>query len=498
MLLAIDVGTTNLKAGLFREDGSSVAQAERPNAKAAGPAGTVAYDPERLWEAAAGLIRDVTAAAGSPRVRTVGLTSMAESGLLLDPRSGRARTPILPWFETCSLAQAERVRGEIDAKAHFRQTGLHASFKYGLPKLLWMRDHCPDAFDGSGVWLSISAYLAYRLTGAIAEDETLAARTFAYRIDRREWDEPFLRHFGFGPERFPRVVPPGSAVGTVLPGVAPRLGLDEGAAVCLAGHDHVAASLVCSADGDGVYNSMGTAETLVGSIPARALDDADYASGLSFGRHAFPDRMFWMGGHSTSGGSVEWLRDVIGDGGLPYAAIMELLEGTAPGPTGILYFPYLAGSGAPRIDPAAKAAFVGLTAKHGRAELLKAALEGNAYQLEFMRREAERVGGSPIRGMNVVGGGAKNGVWLQIKADVSGIALTVPGAAEATLLGAALAAGVGSGVYGSFREAAAAARRPASRRYEPDPGRHARYARLFEHGYMALLGPLSAYYKGLP
>ncbi|WP_219838407.1 L-fuculokinase [Paenibacillus sp. R14(2021)] len=497
MLLAIDIGTTNIKAGLFRDDGFAVAQAVSPNTRVPGPAGTVACDPDRLWGAAADLIRDVMAAAGSPRVQTVGITSMAESGLLLDPRSGKPRSQILPWFETCSIEQAELVKREIDAKEHFCRTGLHASFKYGLPKLLWLREQCPEAFVGSGVWVSVSAYIAHCLTGEIAEDETLAARTFAYLIDRREWDVPFIRHFGFEPELFPRVVPVGSAVGTVMPDAAAKLGLSKDTVVCLAGHDHIAASVICSAGGNDVYNSMGTAETLVGGFAERGLDTRDFESGLSFGRNAFPNQMFWMGGHSFSGGSVEWFRETLGDTRFSYEALMKLLAQTEPGPTGILYYPYLAGSGAPQANPAARAAFIGLMAKHGKGDMLRAVLEGNAYQLEFIRRSAEQISGSPIERMNVVGGGVKNSVWLQIKADVSGIELIAPDMAEATLLGAAVSAGVGSGVYSSFREAAAAVRRPEGNRFVPDLERHHRYGKIYEEGFMTLMGALSRFYNGL-
>jgi len=230
--------------------------------------------------------------------------------------------------------------------------------------------------------------------------------------------------------------------------------------------------------------------------------------------------MFWMGGHSSSGGAVEWMRALIGGGeSAGYDDLMGLLKEAAPGPTGILFFPYLSGSGAPYPNPAATASFTGLTARHGRGELLKAVLEGNAYQLELMRRTAESVCGQPIAGMRVVGGGTKNSVWLQIKADVSGIPLTVPSAAEATLLGAALTAGVAVSAYDSFQAAARAVlssghctpepfhmcapnseshttyephrahvpNTESHRTYEPHPERHRAYRRWFEEGFLAHL-----------
>jgi xylulokinase len=115
--------------------------------------------------------------------------------------------------------------------------------------------------------------------------------------------------------------------------------------------------------------------------------------------------------------------------------------------------------------------------------MFKAILEGNAYQMEWLRQEAEKVGGEPINKLIVVGGGAKNKHWLQIKADVSGIELQHPNLPEATLLGAALMAGVGSGVYASFEEAIHALPAQESQVYVPDPLRHSQYRSLFENGF---------------
>lgn len=494
MLLSLDIGTTHIKAGVFGNDGSEMAVVSAPNPKAQGPSGTTVFDPDVLWETAAGLIQQAVERLGErdEAIDAVGITSMAESGLLLNPADGRARTPMLPWFETCSAPQAERIRQEVDERELFRMTGLRPSFKHGLPKLLWLREAYPDAFDGS-VWLSAASYIAYRLTGRIAEDETLAARTYAYRIDSRAWNEPLIRSFGLDPQLFPPIQPAGTPVGTVLPAMD-GLGLGK-APVILAGHDHVCASLACPDGPDSTYNSMGTAETLVGTFPLRPLGDADDASGLSFGIHPVPGRMYWMGGHSSSGGSVEWAREALSDAGMSYPDMMRLLDEAGGQPTGILYYPYLTGSGAPHPEPGARAAFIGLDAKHKKGDLIRAVLEGNAYQLELLRERAERVGGSPIRRMHVVGGGARNSHWLQIKADVSGVRLTMTGAAEASLLGAALAAAVGAGLYPSFREAAAAVTYPEAKVYEPDPERHLMYRKLYEQGFLGLLQPLLSYYK---
>jgi len=487
MIIAVDIGTTNMKAACVDEAGTMGPLAVRFNATARDGEGCVCYDPELLWSRTAELIAEAAAAAGNPLIEAVSLTSMAESGLLVNRATGAPLSSVIPWFERSSMPQAERVEREIDACERFAHTGIRPSFKTGLAKLLRLRDS-RGGLPAGGVWLSVSAYIAFRLTGRFAEDYTLAARTYAFRIDSRTWDAPLIRHFGLEPDLFPDIVDPGDPIGTVDAGLADRLGLQPGTAVCLAGHDHVCASVAVGAVRPGeVYNSIGTAETMVGTFEARTLGRDDFSSGLGYGLHAVPGQMFWMGGHSTSGGSVEWMRELLGGGKLSYREVLAYLQEAGSAPTGILFFPYLAGSGAPDPNPKAEAAFIGLTSAHGKAAMLKAVLEGNAFQMEAIRRRAETAAGIPIRRMRAVGGGVNNPVWMQIKADVSGAAFTVPAIPEATLLGAALCAGIGTGRYASFAEAAAAgtSREPAAR-FEPDAERHNAYREIYETGFSRL------------
>ncbi|CAM4301297.1 sugar (pentulose or hexulose) kinase [Paenibacillus endophyticus] len=495
MLLAIDIGTTNIKVGLVGEYGNVIARRERVNRKLRHKQGYVYYDPEQLWQMTASLIKETTESAGVPEIRAIGITSMAESGVLIGRKNGEPKSHLIPWFDTLSIPQAETIEQEINVRERFIQTGMVPSFKQGLAKLLWLRELNPESLEGS-VWLSASAFIAFRLTGCFAEEYTLAARTFAFRIDERKWDEALIRHFGLNIELFPPAIPTGASVGTVMGQAAEDLGLQGDTLVCLAGHDHICASLIAQdKDLGGVYNSMGTAETLVGIFEDRPLRNDDYCSGLSFGLHPLKDRMYWIGGHSSSGGSVEWLRELISDGELTYEQLITLLEQipSDSGPTGILYFPYLSGSGAPHTNHYARAAFVGLSALHSKAEILKALLEGNAYQLEMLRRQAEKISGQPIKQMTVVGGGAKNPIWLQIKADVSDVTLRVPSMADATILAAAVIAGVGAKVYTTYEEAMTEIERPASRLIHSHPERHGQYKQVYEQGFAALSGPILRY-----
>jgi sugar (pentulose or hexulose) kinase len=504
LLMGIDIGTTNTKVGLFQEDGTSVAIASAPTVTHRHPEGYSYYVPQQMWEMVASSIREVVAKArlsteavperGEFRIGSIGITSMAESGLLVDRLTGDPRSIFMPWFDTCSQPQADRIAQEADLFERFRAAGIHSSFKLGLPKLLWLKDRDPSAFEGS-VWLSASGYVAYRLTGTMAFDYSLAARTFAFDIHAKQWDKDWIKHFGLQPDIFPEVYPAGTPLGSITADLANTLGLTGDIRVSIAGHDHVASALSVGAiSPEIVYDSMGTAETLVGTLEERQLNHRDYESGLSFGRHVAKDRMFWMGGNSASGGSVEWLRGILGEPKLEYTEILALLAELKEGPSGILYFPYLTGSGAPQPDSKARAAFIGLSKSHGKGDLLKAVLEGTAYQLQVIREEAERVAGREISKLVVVGGGTRNPHWLQIKADVLNCSLRMPPIDEASLLGAALCAGIGSGVYSSAEEAATATANLPAKQVEPDQQSHLGYRRLYETGYIALQAPLRAFY----
>jgi xylulokinase len=245
-----------------------------------------------------------------------------------------------------------------------------------------------------------------------------------------------------------------------------------------------------------VFDSMGTAETLLGALPERLLIEDDFRSGLIYGCHVAQGCGYWLGSLSASGGSVEWLRAQLSHKPLSYKEIDELLASARPEPTGILYFPYLVGSGPPHADPLMRGAFIGLSASHGRADLLKAVLEGTVYEVEFIRQAGEHITGQPIPALITAGGGTRNRAWLQIKADVSGCRIEASAEPEATLLGAALIAGIGSGLYASEAEAFNGLRPNPVEVFLPDSERHVAYRRLYEQGYLLLQKALRQHFNG--
>lgn len=493
-ILAIDIGTTHCKAGLFALDGTPRKIATRPMVPHRAPSGETYFDPEALWGTTSAVIRKVAASVDS--IAVIGIASMAETGLLVDRRTGAARSFFVPWFDTAAQPQADLIRHQSDALERYLKTGLRASFKCSLAKVLWLRERDESLLDGA-IWLSAADYIAYRLTGKFGTDCSLAGYTFAFRVDQRTWDSDWLHEWHLSPDLFPPANPSGTPMGNIQSDVAASLGLTEGIPAAICGHDHVTAAFAMNVTSSGkVFNSMGTAETLLGALPERALTEDDFRSGLIYGCHVASGCGYWLGSLSASGGSVEWLRVQLGHQPLSYDEINTLLASARPEPTGILYFPYLVGSGPPHADPLMRGAFIGLSASHGRADLLKAVLEGTVYEVEFIRQTGEHITGQPIPALVTAGGGTRNRLWLQIKADVSGCRIEASAEPEATLLGAALIAGIGSGVYSSEAEAFNGLSLKPVEAFLPDAKRHTIYRRLYKQGYLPLQEALSHHFNG--
>ncbi|HEU5014898.1 MAG TPA: FGGY family carbohydrate kinase [Roseiflexaceae bacterium] len=479
-LLVVDVGTTHCKAGLFHEDGRALqlASARMPSGEVCW--GSVTYAPEAVWQTVLHAIHDAITAAGRPAIAAVGIASMAETGLLLDRRSGAPRTPFFPWFDPSAEASAEQFASHGSELERFRAFGIYASFKCSLAKALWVRDHATDALDDA-TWLSVADYVAYRMTGQIATDPSLAGRTYAFNLAERRWHDDWLQQFNLSADLFPPVLPSGTPVGTLSDAAVTQLGLQHGVPVVIAGHDHVCAAFGAGATLPGcVFDSMGTAEALVGTLHEQTIDERMARSGLTFGIMPFHDGLYWIGGCSASGGSLEWISHMLSDPPLSYEQIAALEKCMDAERGDIIYLPHLRGSGAPCHNPAARGAFIGLSASHTRADLLKAVLEGTAYQMELIRQAAEAVTDQPVQAITAAGGGTRNRRWLQIKADVYGAPIHIPATDEATLFGAALIAGIGCGVYRDADEALAVAAAQPGTTIEPDMERHQMYMERFE------------------
>jgi xylulokinase len=467
MLLGIDIGTTHVKARAYDEAGSLLADARRRTPTTRLPDGGAEYAPDALEEAAFGAAREAIEGAGPPRA--IGVASMAESGFLLG-RDGEALAPAMAWFDDRPAPQADRWRDRIDARDLFARTGLYVTPLPTACKLEWLREDSPELFGQAAGWLGMSEYLVFRMTGERATDPSLAGRTMLYDVGAGRWDEELCDLVGVPVGLLPPVHESGTVLGGLTEQAARRLSAPAGTPVVVAGHDHICGAFGAGATAPGeIVDSMGTAEAALLTLTEPPLDATGYALGLPVGRHVLPERFYLAATLPRSGGLVEQLKQLLGGTEADLARWTHEAAGLAPGGGGVCLPPT-------DEDPGADGLLVcALGDEGGPGHLLRAVLEGLTLKMNHDLARAVAASGTGPTRITLVGGGAQSGLWAQLKADVSNLPVRIVSDAECVARGAALLAGVGSGVY---KDADAVPHPDYEANLEPS-GQYSAYERLY-------------------
>ena len=429
----IDLGTTNCKVGAFDARGGLLFLEERPTACKLDFMGCRVCDIRQVWEDVKAML---TLAAERYTPLSIGIAGMSEPGLLLNPVTGEVLTDVMLWNDNRSAEYAELAEQKTDAMERFCTTGLPASAKYGVYKLLTelkYRNLSPEGLK----WLPAESYLLCCLTGELATDQTLALRTHAYNLEPRSYDRRFLQTMGLPPDIFPPVMSSGEKMGNLRNTFRQAWHTAAEVPVSVCGHDHLCAFYhACGTSDRDMTLSLGTTGVLLGSFPRRKLNRNDYAGGYSFGLHVNPEYMSWLAGIQSAGSAVDWCIRLLGIKN--FEQFHELARTAAEPETDPLFYPYLNGCGAPNLDARAQGSFLGLNLSQGPAEIIHGVLEGLAYELRYMYDHSPQE--KRPEAIKAFGGVTKNQVLMQMIADVLGCPVEVPAGREMTLAGAAMLA----------------------------------------------------------
>ena len=488
-LMGLDVGTSGCKATVFAEDGSPAGQAWQEYPPLVCEPGTAEIDPEAVWQAVRQVIRQA-ADKSRESVAALSISSFGESAVPVD-RNGRVLHRSLLYTDPRGQAQCDRLVGRLGMDRIMRTTGVRAHPMYTLAKILWFRDEQPDLFRQVWKFLLFGDFILYRLCGETAIDPSLAARTMASSVLEQDWDDDLLQAAGLDRRLFSRIVPSGTAVGTLRPELAADLHLPGSVRLVTGGHDQV-----CAAVGAGISRpglavaGMGTVDCVTPAFDrpllTRAMLDRHYACVP----HAIPGLYVTYAFNFSSGSLLQWYRDRFAARECAEAearglSVYRLLD-EAAARTGslaviddsLLVLPHFAGAGTPYMNPSAQSAILGLTLQTPASRLYLGLLEGVAFEMRC-NLDALSAAGVRIDEIRAVGGGARSPLWLQIRADVTGRRITTLDLAEAGTIGAAVLAGTATGIFSSVNEGYGRLVRP-GRTYEPDLRRQAIYDRKYE------------------
>lgn len=448
LLAGIDVGTTSIKAMVFTPAGRVVAEASGPTPTHYPRPGWAYHDPEAIWQATVKALRQAIHQLPNPaHIVSVAATSMGEAAVPLDAH-GQPAYEIIAWFDQRTQPQVEWLAQQIGKDHLFEISGLSLQPIFGLCKQLWLKTNQPEVFARTVRWLNMADYIAYRLSGVQATDYSLASRTLAFDLRRRQWAEALIREAGLSPSWFAPLTPSGARLGRVTPAAAEATGLPPTAWVAAGGHDHVCGALAAGVVKPGaMLNSMGTAEAVFIPLEQPVMEPEMGRQGYTQGAHVVEGRYYIFGGQYTSGASVEWWREILG-GTADYQTLAAEAAETPPGSLGACFLPHLRLANPPYDDPKGRAAFIGVSGDAKRGVLFRAILEGLAYE---SRHSLEGLlaypGVAAVEQIYAIGGNTRNKLLMQIKATVFNRPVTVAEVTEATCLGAAVLGGLGAQIY---------------------------------------------------
>jgi len=364
--------------------------------------------------------------------------------------AGKPLSSAIIWADQRATREAQVLADRVGQEEVYRITGHRASASYTAAKYLWVREHQPEVAREMRHLLQSKDYAAFRLTGTIATDYSDASGTNLFDLRARKWSDAILEQVHIPPEILPRALPSATIIGGVTYQAARETGLAPDTPVVIGGGDGACATVGAGAVQPGdAYNYIGSS-SWISYVSTDPLYDPQQRT-FTFA-HLDPRYVFPTGTMQCAGGSYDWLEQLLrGEtGGSLHQELDALAQNVPVGAKGLLYLPYLIGERSPHWNPNARGCFVGLTMAHGRGELARAVLEGVALNLRTILGAFRRQGAT-IHALRVIGGGARSDVWRQILADVLDTPLLRPHlAAEATALGAAVAAGVGVGLLPGY------------------------------------------------
>lgn len=480
LILAHDLGTTGNKASLFDVNGATVAStfASYPTDY---PYPNWAEQNPADWQAAIfGATRDLLAMAGvSPaQVAVVSFSGHMQGALVVD-KNGVPLRPAIIWADQRATAQANLLADTLGADQIYQLTGNRVSPAYTAAKLRWIQDNQPQIYRRIYKVLQAKDYAAFLFCGQFATDYSDASLTQLLNLEQQQWSPEILGALQFSVDLLPALQPSATVIGQVTPQAAQTTGLLAGTPVVIGAGDGGCASVGAGAVAEGdIYNYIGSSSWVALTTTRPVFDPAQRTFNF-----IHPDPQFYcpLGTMQAAGGAYDWLERLFradGSAAPQHKELDDAAAKVAPGANGLLFLPYLLGERSPYWNPQARAAFLGLAMPDSQAQMARAALEGVAFNLRIIL-DSLRGQGVQAQHIRLIGGGSKSPVWRQILADVYNLPLALVSLpAAATGLGAAIAGGVGVGLfadYGVVRQLV-----PATLAETPNPATRARYEALYE------------------
>lgn len=450
-LLAIDQGTTSSRAIVFSREGEGLTTQAQEFPQIYPKPGWVEHDAEDIWATTLAVCQKALADGYQDKIAAIGITNQRETVVVWDKVTGEPIANAIVWQDRRTAAYCQDLKAAGHEPMIQKKTGLLLDPYFSATKIAWLLDNVDGARaraeNAELLAGTIDCFLLWRLTGQHATDATNASRTMLYNIREGRWDDELLTLFDIPAHVLPEVKDcvadfgetKAELFGRSIP-VKAMIGDQQSATV---GQACFAPGMMKSTYGTGCFALLTTGDEIVESQNRLLTTVALSLDGKS--SYALEGSIF------VAGALIQWLRDGLGiiQNASETQALAESVEDSA----GVYIVPAFTGLGAPYWDAESRGAIVGLTRGAGRAELVRAALEAQAYQTNDLIQAMKADGAAPTR-LRVDGGMVKNDWVCNDLANVLNLEIDRPEQTETTALGAAMLAALGAGIFQNLDEIA--------------------------------------------
>lgn len=459
-LVGLDLGTTGLKLMMIDAFGAVQGAHFEPYRLIQPKMAWAEQDPNDWIKATVDGLRSLVAKCSVPveRIVGIGIASQIDGIVAIDSDGSPVGNAII-WMDRRAKLECEQIRGIIADEPFYSLTGLSVDPSHMAPKIMWVRANRPDVFRKAERLLLPGNFLLHLLTGQALTDHSNASCTMLYDLHSAAWSPKLCDLFNIPRELLPEIRDSAYLAGTITPRMAKLCEIRGDVRVTVGGGDEEVAAI-----GAGVLNEnelldlTGTSEPMCLSRNEPFLDPTRILECHGHGRNG---KWLLENTGGLSGGIYRWFKDEFGSqevmdaaklGVSPYDVLNNEVSIVPPGSDGLLFLPFLSGAMLPESNPDARGAFLGLTLGHKRRHFARSIMEGTAYVLRDYVEHVRSIGINPSS-IVVAGGGAQGKVWQQIKTDVLGASTLSSKNHEVTVLGAAILAAVGVGLYDSVEQA---------------------------------------------
>jgi len=484
-ILSVDLGTTALKIILFRHDGTVLAKSTQEYSLLTPTTLAVELPVEIYWNAFKKGIEEVMTKSGADptSIKALGISAQGETLITLG-EDGQPLMNAIVWLDNRAQEEADVLAREFGNDKSYHITGQVSIVPtWPAAKIFWIRRSLPDLFKKAAKFVLIEDYFIHRMTGSLVCEGSLICSTVYWDIIKKQWWPEMLHYLKISEGQLPELRESGESVASLKPDVAKELGLSPDTIVCTGALDQACGAIGVGNIYPGVVSENTGAALAICATVERAVFDPNRQMPCHY--HGIPNT--YMAHTFTTGGMVlKWYRDQFCDSEIQVAARAgmdnyDLLSNEAaqvpPGCDGLVMLPHLQGAMAPEANPQAKGVFYGFTLHHTRPHFIRSIMEAIACAIRRNVHVLEDLG-IEVKEIRSLGGGSRSELWSQIKCDLIQRPVYTMENEEAACLGAAMLAGVATGIFSNLPEAVQKLV-VLKRRFDPNPDHFAIYTSVY-------------------